>query len=111
MKLPNAELAIIDEEKIRDYCLNMDHPRGKYKARVFQSALGLVPSDTDELIAVIKKRIRDSECEKGEIDMYGQRYTVDIEIEIASKKAVVRTGWIIKRNEIQPRLTTCYVKS
>ena len=57
MKLPNAELAIIDEEKIRDYCLSMDHPRGKHKARVFQSALGLAASDTDDLIAVIKNRI------------------------------------------------------
>jgi hypothetical protein len=57
MKLPNAELAIIDEEKIRDYFLSMDHPRRKHKARVFQSALGLAASDTDDLIAVIKKQI------------------------------------------------------
>jgi hypothetical protein len=73
MKLPNAELAIIDEEKIRDYCLSKDHPRGKHKARMFQNALGLVASDTDELIALIKRGILEAECEKGEGDKYGQR--------------------------------------
>ena len=35
MKLPNADRAVIDAAKLRGYCLNADHPRGKQKARVF----------------------------------------------------------------------------
>ena len=38
MKLPNGSLAIVDIRKIRNYCLNLDHPSGKHKARVFASA-------------------------------------------------------------------------
>ena len=41
MKLPNREYAIVEIDKIVDYCLNLEHPEGKHKARVFKSALGL----------------------------------------------------------------------
>jgi hypothetical protein len=59
---------------------------------------------------LIKRLIQDAECEKGESDKYGQQYTVDIEIERGDMKAMVKTGWIVNRNEIHPRLTTCFVK-
>jgi hypothetical protein len=103
-------MAIIDTEKISDYCLNPEHPRGKHKARVFQSALGMTSANVDDLISSINRRIRDIECEVGEADAYGQRYAVDIELEYNGKKAFVRTSWIIKHGEIRPRLTTCFVK-
>lgn len=53
MKLPNADLAVIDIRKIRDYVLNPNDPRGRHKARVFLSALGFSQSDSDELITEI----------------------------------------------------------
>ncbi len=40
MKLPNAEKAFVDIEKLRGYCLNQFHERGKHKARLFSSILG-----------------------------------------------------------------------
>lgn len=52
----------------------------------------------------------EAECVKGDIDEYGQRFTVDVEIEIDKTKAVVRTGWILKQNETRPVFMTCYVK-
>lgn len=110
MKLPYLEQAIIDSKKIRDYCLNPDHPRGKHKAKVFERVLALSFENTEEFITQIKNRIADVECKKGEQDIYGERYIADIEIQNGNKKAVVRTIWIIKQGETQPRLTTCYVK-
>jgi len=41
MKIPNAELAIVDIRKLRDYCLNPTHDEGKHKARLFKMALGM----------------------------------------------------------------------
>jgi len=41
VKLPNAEEAIVEIEKLRDYSLSPDHPVGKHKARVFEASLGL----------------------------------------------------------------------
>ena len=32
MKIPNAERAIVDIRKLRGYCLNPQHVKGKHKA-------------------------------------------------------------------------------
>jgi hypothetical protein len=48
-KLPNAEKAVVEVRKLRDYCLSPEHPRGKHKARVFASALGLTREDAGVL--------------------------------------------------------------
>ena len=49
MKLPNADRAVIEIEKLRDYCLSSSHPRGRHKARVFVTALGITADDAEEL--------------------------------------------------------------
>lgn len=41
IKLPNAQRAVVDVRKLRDYCLNLGHPRGQHKALVFASVLGI----------------------------------------------------------------------
>ena len=109
MKLPNADMAIIDPCKIRDYCLNPEHPRGKHKATIFKAVLGLTKSDAYVLISEITREVQYTDCKVGEKDKYGQRYLVDIVLKINKKQAVVRTGWIVKQDESLPRLTTCYV--
>jgi len=43
--LPNAERAVADIEKLRDYALNPEHDEGQHKARVFLSALGFTQDD------------------------------------------------------------------
>jgi hypothetical protein len=35
MKIPNSEHAIVDIQKLRDYCLNPTPDEGKHKARLF----------------------------------------------------------------------------
>ena len=45
MKLPNYENAVVSLEKLRDYCLNEEHYRGKHKARVFKSTLDFEKTD------------------------------------------------------------------
>ena len=48
MKLPNGERAVVEIEKLRSYCLNPHHPRGRHKARVFAS-VGIRDGDAGEL--------------------------------------------------------------
>jgi hypothetical protein len=110
MLLPNGERAIVDVRKLRDYCLNPDSPRGSSKARVFLSALGLTAADAPKLQKKLLEVARTGEAQLGELDMYGQRYMIDFEIETTVGKAIVRSGWIVLRDETAPRLTTCYVK-
>ncbi len=40
MKIPNAEYAVVDVEKLRKYSLNTEHEIGKHKAHVFSAVLG-----------------------------------------------------------------------
>ena len=97
-------------EKLRDYCLNPDHPRGKHKARVFRETLGYCQEDAEELRGKIKELLSFSSFELGRVDQYGQRYRVEMEFEREGKEAVVLTAWILKKEDEAPRLTTCYVK-
>lgn len=109
MQLPNAEQAVADIRKLRDYCLNLASPRGRTKARVFESVLGLTRTDAQELRQQLLRAAAEQECELGEEDEFGQRYTLDFVMETKAGKAWVRSGWIVRTDEDFPRLTTCYV--
>ncbi len=109
MELPNAAQAIVEIEKLRDYCLSESHPRGKHKARVFESALGLTASDVNELRDAIISAIQTEEAIAGERDEYGQRYVVDFPVKRLDREAKIRSAWIIRHGENVPRLTSCYV--
>lgn len=108
MKLPNADSAVIDLKKLRDYCLNLEHPRGKHKARVFRSMLGITQNDAETLKKKILEGITDNNCLIGESDIYGTRYSLDLPVDVNGRDALVRTTWIVKNKEDFPRLTSCY---
>jgi hypothetical protein len=80
MLLPNGKLAIVDIRKLREYCLNPDNPRGSAKARVFASALGITAKDADKLRAKLLDVAASEDAAIGELDLYGQRYTIDFEM-------------------------------
>lgn len=109
MRLPNAERAVIDPEKLRNYCLNLQHPRGKNKARVFASALGIMADDWKILKDAILEALLTEPAEAGEKDAFGQRYTVDFELTVRRRNAIVRSSWIVRTGEDFPRLTSCYI--
>jgi hypothetical protein len=110
MLLPKGERAIVDIRTLRDYCLNPDSPRGRHKARVFATALGMTAADASKLRAKLLEVAQTGDAQIGELDLYGQRYTIDFEMETEVGKAVVRSGWIVLHGKPAPRLTTCYVK-
>src|SRR5574337_973840 len=95
MKLPNGDSAVVDLVKLRDYCLSTVHPRGKHKARVFQAALGLTGENAEELRKALLDAARTGEATIGEADMWGKRYTLDIELRRAGRSAWVRSVWIV----------------
>jgi hypothetical protein len=109
MKLPNPERAVVDVEKLRDYCLSREHPRGRHKARVFAAALGLIASDAEELRDAPLIAARTHDAIPTERDEYGQRYVVDFIMTRQGRQARVRSSWIVRRGEDFPRLTSCYV--
>jgi hypothetical protein len=107
MLVPNAERAVVDIRKLRDYCLNPLHDEGKHKARLF-AALGITATEAEELQTILLQVIKTTEAHLGRRDSYGQRYIVDFPLNWRGKEAVIRSGWIIEHGMETPRLTTCY---
>lgn len=109
MKLPNATDAFIDIEKLRSYSLNSQHHRGRHKARLFASILGLTDQDAEELKAVIFSAVQTYEATLNPPSEYGDRYIVDFPYTRNQNQATIRSSWIIRPNEDFPRITSCYI--
>ncbi len=106
--LPNAENAVVDIRKLRDYCLNPEHREGKHKARLFLSALGMTVDNAEDLRQILLEIVRTTEVQLSRQDDFGQRYTLDFPVKWQNRSAVLRSGWIIENGSEVPRLTTCY---
>jgi hypothetical protein len=109
MKLPNGDNAVVDMQKLRGYCLSATHPRGRHKARVFASALGIYESDADLLRDALWDAASNREVMPDRTDIYGQRYILDFEIHGPAGSEVVRSFWMVRAGESFPRLTSCFV--
>ncbi len=109
MKIPNADKAVVDIRKLREYCLSMDHPRGKHKARVFRTVLGLTANDAEELQKTLLAIVQTRDAVVTESDQYGTRYVIDFVMSKGTRNATIRSSWIIRSNEDFPRLTSCYI--
>lgn len=109
MKLPNAERAIVDIRKLQEYVLNPYHARGRHKARVFESALGLTLSDAEELRAALLEAAHRLDAAPRDADEHGRRYVIEFEMERGARHATIHSGWIVRKGENFARFTTCYV--
>lgn len=110
MKLPNGSSAVVDIEKLRGYCLSAQHPEGRHKARVFLATLGMSATDADKLREFLLAAAgSNDEVLMTGVDEYGRRYSLDVQIVLGSREAIVRSAWIIKTSEEFPRLVSCYV--
>lgn len=110
MRLPNAERAIVDEAKVRDYLLALDHPVGRAKARFFV-ALGFGRDRWSLLRDALLHVARDGEAESGETTVFGHKYAVrGIVRGPAGRTAAVLTAWILLHGEDTPRLVSAYLE-
>lgn len=108
MKLPNGDRAVVDIEKLKGYCLNPQHSRGRNKARVFAS-VGIRDGDADELRVALLAAAVEADAQPGAANIYGQRYVVDFEMIRRDRTVRVRSTWIVRVEEDVPRLTSCFV--
>lgn len=109
MKLPGADRAYVDIGKLRDYCLNPLHPRGRHKARVFAERLGLTAAGAETLRNALLEAVRQWEAIPGEHDGFGRRFVIEFPMSSPKGSVVVRSAWIVRENEDFPRFTSCYV--
>ncbi len=108
MLIPNAENAIVDIRKLRDYCLNPEHDEGKHKALLFSRVFGMTAEDAEDLHQIILEAVKTHEAKLGRQDEFGQRYTLDFRLKWQDRRGILRSGWIIEQGFDIPKLTTCY---
>ena len=108
MNLPNAQLAVVEGEKIMDYLLNPHHRFGASKARFFHRH-GFRVGNWERLAQALLdhgKRHRVSQMKE---TAYGIRYQIDGELHaISGVSPRIRTVWQLDRGRLAPRLITAY---
>jgi hypothetical protein len=97
-------IVVVELEKLTDYCLNQEHPRGRHKARVFASVLNIRQSDAQFLGDALLHAAAANDAVLIDADEYG------LEMHGPAGTATVRSLWIVRSDEDVPRLTSCYVK-
>lgn len=110
MKLPNGDHAVVDDEKLLGYVLNMAHPVGRHHAVLFQRLLGI---DRDRYL-ILKKALLVA-AKKEEVDRvldtpYGRKYEMRFKMPGLSIEKTVVAVWIVEDGNDRPRLVTCFVE-
>lgn len=107
--LPRAREATIPTAKLVSYALDHSHERGRHKARVFASALGITSSEWRYLHDQILAKLPDGEVRSTRITAFGIAYEVIVMIDgLNGRTAAVVTTWIVANNAA-PRLTSTWV--
>ena len=108
VRLPNANRARVDRDKILKYLLCHEHPDGAPKARFFER-FGFKRSAWEKLAAALFKHAMVNVVRKMVETDYGTRYTVDGPVETPDGRGpAIRTVWIVERESPVPRLVTAY---
>jgi hypothetical protein len=103
---PDFSTPELDDRKITDYAMNPNHPVGKNKYRVINSATGLGPDDAQEIRRQIIEGVHDGTPIRGKVDEYGQRWSVDVPLTGPHGTMIVRTAWILDSGSTTPRMVT-----
>ena len=108
MKLPNAENAVIDSEKLHDYLLSPSHPVGRFKAAFF-SSLGYTQENWRQFEADLRRQHLSKDAILHQETSYGRKYEIHGKIRgPAGKTRGIISVWIILVDEDVPRFVTAY---
>ena len=108
MRLPNAEQARVDREKLTDYLLCVGHPDGGSKAEFF-TRFGFPVQDWEVLAEALRRHGAYCDVVNTVDSAHGTRYAVDGPLETPDgRNPLVRTVWIIEKGSATPRLITAH---
>ena len=108
MKLPNANLAFVEQEKITAYLLNPTHRYGASKARFFVG-FGFRLEAWEMLAAALREQGQGYEVTRVRQTGFGPRYEIEGDLAAPDgRRPRLRTVWQVDEGEIAPRLITAY---
>jgi hypothetical protein len=107
MPFPNADSAVIAEEKICGYLLNLGHPVGGSKA-VWFASIGYTMGNWQDLANDLLRLAKTSEDFIAKSSPFGVKYEVSGAIGCPGHRpALVMSVWVVEEND-RPRLVTAY---
>ncbi len=108
MRLPNAQQAHVEREKISGYLLSTTNPRGRRKAAFFLR-FGFSIERWQVLAAALRLQAQTHDVVTIVETAHGPRYHVDGTIETPDRRNPrVRTVWQIDRGTDYPRFITAF---
>jgi hypothetical protein len=109
--LPNSDLAVIEEQKIRYYLLASGHPAGQGKAAFFQR-FGFSPVAWERLREALLDHARSAGVVAVEDTRFGRKYIVEGRLSSPDgRNPRLRVIWYVATGETIPRLVTAYAAS
>lgn len=107
-RVPRAREAVIPTNKLVGYALNPKHPRGRHKARVFASALGIRQADWRYLREQLLNGIVDAPVRGTRITPFGVLYDVVVLVDgLNGATTPVVTIWLVEADR-PPRLVSTW---
>ena len=108
MRLPHADQARVDREKILEYLLSPSHPDGSHKAEFF-TRYGFHLENWEVLQEALRTHGTRHPVVKTVESTHGTRYAVDgALVTTDGRDPMVRTVWLIGKGSTIPRLITAY---
>ena len=108
MKLPNADKAIITVEKLRDYLLNENHPKGRWKARFFRG-LGFHRQTWRLLDEAFRSQHLQMDADEIQGNAFGRKFQIVAPLSgPTGATAIIKSVWIVLNGEDVPRLVSAF---
>ena len=108
VRLPNADLALVEQAKIVNYLLNPGHRYGASKARFF-GQFGFRAEAWEELALALREHGRQNEVSSVKETGFGPRYEVEGELTAPDgRRPRVCTVWQLDEGQTGPRLITAF---
>ena len=110
MKLPNGERAVVSDEKLFQYLLNLNHPVGGPHAQLFDHLLGINLANPEPLRSALLTAAREQEATAGKTSAFGKKYEIRFEMTGKRRSHTVLSVWIVPKGIEVPHLVTAYVE-
>src|SRR5262249_26359073 len=110
MKLPNGQNAIVEERKLTEYVLNMNHPAGMHHAVLFRDLLGITAADWTVLRDALLAAAQTEDVTLGQASPPGEKWEMRFSLTGPAGSKIVLAVWLIETGQTQPRLITCFVE-
>ena len=110
-RLPDSDGAWVEEKKVRDYQLTVDHPDGGPKAAYFMRR-GFAPGAWQVMRDALVKQGVSNPVVKTTKNRFGKRYIVEcICATPDGSNPCIRSVWEVASDDARPRLITAHVFS